>query len=144
MLGISRNFFSTHAACVQKNNVSLILQGKAGSGKSTLAYACLRNGYKLLAEDVVHIKFNGDENTLWGSPWKFHLLPDVINFFPELTSLKPRFQINGELKLELDIEDYFPGVCITHADSGPILLVTRNPHMPAIIERVPAETSSFI
>jgi hypothetical protein len=142
MLGPSRKYFSIHAAGIKKNGVSLILQGKAGSGKSTLAYACLRHGYQLLAEDVVHVKFRNGENQLWGSPWKFHLLPDAVQFFPELNSLTPQIQLNGESKLEIEIEDYYPGSSITHAEPGLILLVTRNPDLPATIKRVPAEDAA--
>lgn len=139
MLGPLRDYFSLHAAGIYKNGVSLILQGKAGSGKSTLAFASLRNGYQLLAEDVVHIKFKNGENHLWGSPWKFHLLPDAVRFFPELNSVSPKIQINGESKLEIEIEDYYPGSSITHAPPGPILLVTRNPDLPVRIVRIPME-----
>jgi hypothetical protein len=139
MLGRARNFLSIHAACIQKNGVSLILQGKAGSGKSTLAFACLRNNYQLLAEDVVHVKFCNGDLYLRGSPWKFHLLPDAIQFFPEINLEKPRLQMNNEWKLEIEIEDYYPGAAITEAQPGPILLVTRNPTIPAAIELLPPE-----
>lgn len=136
MLGPSRNYIHIHAACIRKNGVTLILQGKAGSGKSTLAYACVRTGYQLIAEDVVHASFNHNKIKLWGAPWKFHLLPDATRFFPELENIEPSLQMNGELKLEFEIDDFHPGAAITHAGPGPIILVMRNPDLPASLRRL--------
>jgi hypothetical protein len=122
-----------------KKGVTLILHGKAGSGKSTLAYACVRNGYQLLAEDVGHVSFKNSEIKLWGAPLKFHLLPDATSFFPELKCIEPSMQVNGELKLEFEIDDYHPGATIAHADPGPIVLVIRNPNLPASLQRLSGE-----
>jgi hypothetical protein len=125
MLGTARQFIPVHAACVVKEGLSLILQGKAGSGKSTLAYACVRRGYQLLAEDGLMIKCRSEGASLWGMPWKLHLLPDTKRFFPELREEMPRLQVNGEWKLEVSTEVYYQGSTTPSARPGPVVFLER-------------------
>jgi hypothetical protein len=125
MLSIARNFSNLHAACVVKNSLSIILQGPNNTGKSTLAYACARRGYQVLTEDVVHVKVRPQGAELWGAPWKLHLLVDAQRFFPELSHLKPALQINGEWKLEVDLETMFPQSTLMQAMPGIVILLAR-------------------
>ncbi len=136
MLGLARSFSNLHAACVVKNGTSIILQGRNNTGKSTLAYACARRGYQVLAEDVVHVKVRPEEVTLWGSPWKLHLLTDAPRFFPELSPLTPALQINGEWKLEVDLENRFPGSTTVQAKPGLIMMAVRGTSGPTRVEPV--------
>jgi hypothetical protein len=138
MLLYQRNFLAIHAACVVKNKTSVILQARAGVGKSTLAYACVRRGYKLVAEDVVMAKIHPENTTLWGSPWKFHLLPDAWQIFPELSDLRPVLQTNGEWKLEFDLEDRFPGSAQVSTNPGYAVLLTRGNGARTSIEPISA------
>lgn len=125
MLSLARGYVPVHAACVVKNGRAVMVQASAGTGKSTLAYACLRRGYHLLAEDVVHVSVTGPELQLWGTPWKFHLLPDACTLFPELADQQAYLQMNGEWKLELDLETCFPGCADVCAAPGPVILLER-------------------
>jgi len=125
MLSMARGYAPLHAACVVKHGVAVILQASAGIGKSTLAYACLRRGYQLLAEDVVHVKTSVRPFQLWGAPWKFHLLPDAVNFFPELAGRQALLQMNAEWKLELDLEEHRPGSTVVCAPPGPVVMLRR-------------------
>ena len=125
MLSRARGYVPIHAACVVKNKQAVLLQAKAGTGKSTLAYACLRRGYHLLAEDVVHIRTSKAALQLWGAPWKFHLLPDSRQLFPELGDQQALLQMNGEWKIELNVDEHFPGKAVTCADPGPVILLER-------------------
>ena len=125
MLGTARQFIPVHAACVVGGGMSISLLGSAGSGKSTLAYACVRRGYQLLAEDGLMVKCQPEGATLWGIPWKLHLLPDAKSFFPELAAEEPKLQVNGEWKLEVRPERYFPGSTRTHAAPGPVLFLEQ-------------------
>jgi hypothetical protein len=50
-----RGIFPLHASAVEKNGVAYAFTGESGSGKSTLASACLKNGYRLLCDDVCAI-----------------------------------------------------------------------------------------
>jgi len=125
MLSMARNFANLHAACVVKDGLTMILQGPNNTGKSTLAYACVRRGYQVLTEDVVHVKIRPEGAVLWGSPWKLHLLVEAQRFFPELSHLKPALQINGEWKLEVDLETLFPQSTLTQARPGVVILLER-------------------
>jgi hypothetical protein len=125
MLGMSRDFVAVHAACVVKDGVSVMIQGKAGVGKSTLAFACLRQGYHVLAEDVVQVKVGQTGLRLWGMPWKFHLLADSLRFFPEVNRYPLHMQVNGEWKVEVELNDLFPNATTTNAAPGIIVLLER-------------------
>lgn len=141
MLSINRGYVPIHAACVVKDGVAVILQASAGTGKSTLAYACTKRGYQLLAEDVVHVKIGGPQLQLWGAPWKFHLLPDTKAFFPELAEYQPQLQMSGEWKLELDMENHFPGSTVVCANPGPVVMLHRGKPGETRLEYLPTETA---
>lgn len=138
MLGPVRKFVPVHAACVVEGGTSIVLQGKAGRGKSTLAFACVRRGYRVLAEDGLLIRCRPEGARLWGVPWKLHLLPDSRRFFPELAHEQPRLQINGEWKLEIEPETFYPGSTTTNAAPGIVLFLERGEQRgPTRIEPVP-------
>jgi hypothetical protein len=139
MLSLARNFSNLHAACVVKNGVSLILQGPNNTGKSTLAYACARRGYQVLTEDIVHVKVRPEGVTLWGAPWKLHLLVDAQLFFPELSNLTPALQINGEWKLEVDLESLYPHSTLVQTRPGLMVLAERGTAGRTRIEPVSRE-----
>jgi hypothetical protein len=125
MLSTARQCIGVHAACVVKAEMSLILQGSSGAGKSTTAFACARRGYQVLSEDGLLIKVRPGGVRLWGAPWKLHLLPESKRFFPELEKERPRLQLNGEWKLELDLDALMPGSTTIDAPSGLVLFLER-------------------
>jgi hypothetical protein len=133
-----RGYVAIHAASVVKDGVCLLMQAPAGVGKSTLTYACLRHGYHILSEDVVHAKVTPDGIRFWSMPWRLHLLADSVRFFPELEGRAVRRQINGEWKVEVDVESLYPGATATNATPGAILFLERkHDHRPTHIERLP-------
>jgi hypothetical protein len=142
MLGLARDFVAIHAACVVKDGVSVLIQGESGAGKSTLAFASLRRGFQILAEDVVQVKVQPERLHLWGIPWKFHLLRDSLRFFPELANHQLRMQVNGEWKLEVELDELIAGATITNAPPGLLVFLERTTTPPGTyIERLsPAET----
>lgn len=125
MLDPARGFVPVHAACVVKDGLSVLLHAEAGVGKSTLAYACARRGYQILSDDVVHVRVRPEGVWLWGLPWKFQLLPDSVGFFPELVGIPPRQQMNGEWKLEVELEEQRPGSTTVDAAPGLVVFVER-------------------
>ena len=126
LLCTARGFAGYHAACVVKGEQSAILCGDAGAGKSTLAFACVRRGYRVLAEDGLFFRMVDGHPRLWGMPWHLHLLPDSKDLFPELAGEEPRLQVNGEWKLEVDPERYYPGSTATDAEAGIVLILERD------------------
>jgi hypothetical protein len=135
MLGPAGGHIPMHCACVTRAGRSVLVRGHSGAGKSTFAYACLRRGYQVVSDDVVHI-VRGVEPRAWGIPWRFQLLPDVKRFFPELAGSEARLQPNGERKIDVDVAGQFPGRTVPSAPLGPMLVLSRRPG-PTEIERLP-------
>lgn len=122
MLGLARQYFVLHAACLERNGTGVILLADSGAGKSSLAYAGLRHGYSLITEDSLQVKaLAGGQYALYGMPWKLHLLPDAGRLFPELATPMEQVELNGERKLEIDVETFFPGA--TRITTRPSMLV---------------------
>lgn len=49
---VQRGFMLLHGSCVTNGNRSILITGDSGAGKSTLAAEFLKNGWKLLTDDV--------------------------------------------------------------------------------------------
>ena len=125
MLEYCRGYFSIHAAGVARNGVGVAVHGAAGSGKSTLAIACARQGLQVFAEDGVFVHMSDTGLEFTGLPWTQRLLADSVGFFPELADLAPTRQPNGELKLEVDLDVFYPGRALTQARPAAIVVLER-------------------
>lgn len=119
----ARGLMGVHGSALVKNGRAVLLRARSGGGKTTLAYAGARHRYQALAEDVVWL--DRRQNCWWGLPWFFHLLPDAKKLFPELMDYVPTLQINGELKLEVNLEDIRPGSTTVSARPAAVVLVER-------------------
>ena len=104
-----------HAAAICHNGRCLLLTGHEGAGKSTLAYACLRSGFRLVADDIVFADEAAADVRIYGQPWNVHLLPDAVRFFPELNSAPGVEQLNGEKKLRVSVRAFRPDAPMTAA-----------------------------
>jgi hypothetical protein len=91
-----------HAGAVVYRGRAVLLLGHSTAGKSTLCYACVRDGFQLLAEDVIYVSLNHGLR-MWGNSRHIHLLPDAPRHFGELAGVPPRVQANGKLKLDVDV-----------------------------------------
>lgn len=56
-----RGVLPIHAAAVEIDGRAVIMTGSSGMGKSTLADAFLRNGYRVLSDDVAPLTLSGGE-----------------------------------------------------------------------------------
>jgi hypothetical protein len=92
-----------HAACVERDGLALLLVGPAGVGKSTLTYTAAREGYRILAEDIVWLQLR-DTFAIWGLVTRLFLPPDSAQFFPELGALRPMVRSNGEEKVVVPLD----------------------------------------
>ncbi len=92
-----------HASSVVRHGVAVAFVGASGAGKSTLTYACLRAGFDLLSEDVLHCSRH-PVRRYWGNGGQVRLMPDSARWFPELESLEPRLLENGKTKRVVTIE----------------------------------------
>jgi hypothetical protein len=123
-----------HAAAVARGGRCVLLTGSDGAGKSTLAYACLCGGMQLLAEDVVFAAEPGWPLTVYGNPWRLHLLRDAPRFFPELCDAPASRQLNGEEKIVVDVAARFPNAPITSAKAFSVLSVEGAGGKTSILE----------
>jgi len=115
-----------HAAALARGDHGLILVGHPGSGKSTLTYACVRRGYSIVAEDAIFVPPKEGLLTIWGMARYLYLLPDAVRFFPELQNKAATVQLNGEVKIALDLDEIRPGATRLHIGAGPLVLLRRN------------------
>jgi hypothetical protein len=120
-----RGFMAVHAAACVKNGRAVLLRAPSGGGKTTLAYASARSRLQALAEDAVSI--NVHTQVWWGMPWRFHLLPSACQLFPELSPSLPVVEIQGQRRLEVELETIRPGSTTIVARPGPVVLLRRLP-----------------
>jgi len=136
MLARNRGYLVMHAAGVVRNGVGVAIGGPAGSGKTTLAMACARRGFGVFAEDVIFVRVQPATIELWGQPWTQRLLPDTRDLFPELAGIEGRRQPNGEVKIEVDLDEVLPGRAVPCAPAGPIVQLERGTDGPTRIEAI--------
>ncbi len=120
-----RGFLGVHAGALVRNGRSFMLRAPSGQGKSTLTYAGARRAFRILAEEVVWI--DTQRQLWWGAPWNVRLLPDAKELFPELSSIEPVLQPNGEWKLAVELERLWPGSTTVSVRPGGVILLRRCP-----------------
>lgn len=75
-----RGLLVLHASCININNKGVAFMGGSGWGKSTLATAFHTQGYDVLTDDVLPIKIEKNQATVFPSYPQFKLCPDAANF----------------------------------------------------------------
>jgi hypothetical protein len=137
LLANERDRTPIHAAGVALAGRAVLLLGPSGAGKSTLCYACVREGFALLAEDTVCVSLARGPR-IWGHPGLIHLAPDAPRLFPELARLEPRLRPNGKLKLAVD-----PAVLgvapATHGERAIVCVIERGRGQASRIAPLPAD-----
>jgi hypothetical protein len=141
-ISLPGRFLHVHAGCLVKDGLSLMLHASSGTGKSTLAYAGVRRGYRLLTEDMVHVKVRPEGIELWGVPWTVHPLPDAIKLFPELAHHARELRFNREVKLEVNLEKVFPGSTIERAEPGIAVILGRGTGGPTRLDSLPPQEAA--
>lgn len=124
-----------HAGAVVHDGLAILLAGPSTAGKSTLCYACLRDGFQLLAEDAVYVS-RTPALRLWGLGGDIHLMPDAVRFFPELADVQARHQPTGKFKLTVDTGRFGPGRAVCHAERAVVCLVERHASAETLIEPI--------
>ena len=124
-----------HAGAVVREGLAIVLAGRSTAGKSTLCYACVRDGFSLLAEDAVYVS-REPALRLWGLPGQIHLLPDAVRFFPELAEIPAETQPNGKFKLAVDTTRFGPDRDAYYADRAIVCIVARHAGAETLLEPV--------
>ena len=98
---IQRDITVMHANALVKNKDTIVCLGIGGAGKSTFSYSLIKNGWKLLGDDLVTI--NSNFEVLPGIP-RLKLWEDTLNSF----ELKPNLfeNVRGKLKKYLIPRDH--------------------------------------
>jgi hypothetical protein len=124
-----------HAGAVVHDGLAILLAGRSTAGKSTLSYACLRDGFQLLAEDVVYVS-RTPTLRLWGLPDLIHLLPDAVSFFPELAEVPAKVQANGKYKIAVETARLGADRAVCHAERAVVCVVERHAGAETGLERM--------
>lgn len=107
LLGTTMGIAPLHCACLDHNGSGLLLAGDSGSGKSTLTAALARRGLAVVSDGWTYVSRHPGGLVAYGLFAPIKLLPDTIQFFPELRSRTPKRTLNGELALEVDAASLF-------------------------------------
>ncbi len=133
-----RGYSPIHAAGIGREGRGIALLGPAGMGKSTLTLAAARRGFQVFAEDAVYVHATDQGVEFWGMPWIQRLLPDALQMFPELEGVMPRLQPNGETKLEIDLDVWYPGQAVPSMTPQALVMLQRRAG-PTRLTRIAAD-----
>jgi hypothetical protein len=137
----ARGFAGIHATGLERNGHTVLIRGPRGSGKSVLACAAVERGCRILADSTVWI---GPEGDWWGIPWWLCLRRSSASLFPRLAldsaSLAAE-ENDGEVKLEIPVDQIRSGSCIPHAPAGIVLFLEQNLQGDSWLKRLAKEES---
>jgi hypothetical protein len=107
-----RGYLVLHASCVAISNKAIAFLGSSGAGKSTLASAFQRQGYPVLTDDVLAIRFQDGQPIAYSSIAPIKLLPDAAIALGENPEHLPALQgVNLKVMQRISIaapqETYF-------------------------------------
>lgn len=102
VMGTTVGAVPVHSACLDFDGKGLLIAGASGAGKSTLSLALARCGFSLISDDWTYISQEADGLAAYGTSAPVKLLPDSIQYFPELNGRTPKVWFNGELALEVE------------------------------------------
>jgi hypothetical protein len=136
MVSRGRGYIPLHASGVAREGIGVALVGPEGAGKSTLAVAAARRGLGVFAEDSVFVRAGRQGLEFWGLPWSQRLVLEACQFFPEFADVPPTRQPNGELKVEVDLDEHYPGLAKPWATPGAVVVLHRDPGGAADLVRL--------
>lgn len=96
-----------HCACVERDGMGLLLAGESGAGKSTLSLAMAQTGFAFVSDDWTYFSLADRQLHAWGLATPIKLLPDAVDYFPELKGVEASVSLNGERAYEVDPESVF-------------------------------------
>jgi hypothetical protein len=102
VLGSTLSVAPLHCACLDRRGNGVLIAGESGAGKSTLTAALAQRGLALISDDWTYVCSDKSRLVAHGISAPIKLLPDTVQFFPELRELTPTVTLNGELAYEVD------------------------------------------
>jgi hypothetical protein len=140
VLGPSLGIAPLHSACLAGEDGGLLIAGVSGAGKSTLALALAQSGFDLVSDDWTYMRNAEHGLQAHGLFSPVKLLPDAVNYFPQLAHAAPHRSMNGEMAFELAA----PTLQARYASScKPVALIflDRPPHAGFEITRVDSQSA---
>jgi hypothetical protein len=134
VMGTTVGVVPVHSACLDLNGKALLIAGASGAGKSTLSVALARCGFSLVSDDWTYISEEADGLIAHGINAPVKLLPDAIQYFPELSERRPRMWFNGELAFEVEHEEF----------SKNSVALRPRPHWLLFLERTSESGCDFV
>jgi hypothetical protein len=133
VMGTTVGVAPLHCACLDRDGKGLLLAGVSGAGKSTLSLALTRFGFSLISDDWTYLSEEENQLLAHGLSAPVKLLPDAVQFFPELKPRTPKVWFNGELAFEVVPEE----ICHARTKSN------SRPHWLMFLERTSMSGCEF-
>jgi hypothetical protein len=125
LLGTTMGVAPLHCACLDRNGSGLLVAGDSGAGKSTLTAALARRGFAVVSDGWTYVSHDTDRLVAHGLFAPIKLLPDTVQFFPELRCKTPKRTLNGELAHEVDPANLFRSTVKSSAPPKWLLFLER-------------------
>ena len=110
----SMNAFLMHSSGVCLNDQGILFVGQGGSAKTTLCLKLIQYGFKFLGDDLVLVSKGINGLEVHSFPIPVHVTESSINYFQELTFLKPKFN-DFISKIYFDIDKIYPQTKADHS-----------------------------
>lgn len=123
----AHHFTPIHAACISKNGKGLLLCGQSEAGKSSLSYACARNGWTFVTDDLSELVRSWETTTVLGNPHRIRLRESATTLFPELRRIPITLRANGERAIEVYAAEHPNLITAPSSNVDYILFLNRQP-----------------
>ena len=125
IMGTTVGVVPLHSACLDLDGKGLLIAGVSGAGKSTLSVALARCGFSLISDDWTYLSTEADGLIAHGVSAPVKLLPDALQYFPELRGRTPQVWFNGELAFEITPEEFCPNATALRSRPHWVLFLER-------------------
>src|SRR6185437_2943231 len=107
VLGAALGSIPVHSACLDLDDMGVMLPGASGAGKSTMCAALARCGVAVVSDGWTYVTNTADGLRAHGISPRVKLLPDAVRHFPQLQLLAPAKTSNGEIAFDVDATSTF-------------------------------------
>lgn len=101
VLGPAVGVVPMHCACLSIAGTGILIGGASGAGKSTLSVALAQHDFDFISDDWTYLSETHGSIIAHGLSLPAKLLPDAVDYFPELAGYQVQLALNQELAYEL-------------------------------------------
>lgn len=141
-VGVMGCFIGTvplHSACLEWNDVGVLVAGVSGAGKSTLSAAMAHLGFSFLSDDWTYVSVRNGNLVASGLGVPFKLLPDAARFFGGLPDHRLASALNGEMAYEVD-PAHFAARSMKESVPRHLFMLDRRPSGQTKLQKMSAES----